>query len=129
MRRLADQATRPAQQAANVERAERFLRDYMTLAREGHTFGNGEVASLLRLIEQDPNASLRELVEAPRPRLFGKKAVTPKSPNQRAYMEARGEGFLAMVRECERVSGRKPAFEVIGGGVKLTMFARADDRA
>lgn len=48
---------------------------------------------------------------------------------QRAYMEARGEGFLAMVRECERVSGRKPAFEVIGGGVKLTMFARADDRA
>ncbi|MGH8589333.1 MAG: ATP-binding protein [Gammaproteobacteria bacterium] len=43
----------------------------------------------------------------------------------RAYMEARGEGFLAMVRECERVSGRSPEFEVIGGGVKLTIFARA----
>ena len=71
-----------------VERAEQFLRDYMTLAKEGHVFGNGEVLSFLKIIEQDPTASLRELVEAPRPKLFGKKAVTPKSPNQRAYLEA-----------------------------------------
>ena len=42
----------------------------------------------------------------------------------RAYMEARGEGFLTMVRECERVTGRRPSLDVIGGGVKLTIFAR-----
>ncbi len=42
----------------------------------------------------------------------------------RAYMEARGEGFLTMVRECERVTGRRPGLEVIGGGVKLTIFAQ-----
>ncbi|MBI4537414.1 MAG: putative DNA binding domain-containing protein [candidate division NC10 bacterium] len=41
----------------------------------------------------------------------------------RAYMEARGEGFLTMVRECERVAGRRPEIRNIGGGVKLTIFA------
>lgn len=72
----------------NVERAERFLRDFNSLTREGHAFGNGEVLSLLNILQQDPSASLRELVEAPRPRLAGKKAVTPKSKNQRTYLEA-----------------------------------------
>ena len=73
---------------AAVERAERFLTDYVTLANEGHELGNGEVQSLLRIVSQDPHASLRELVEAPRPKLFGKKTVTPKGANQRTYMDA-----------------------------------------
>jgi predicted HTH transcriptional regulator len=45
----------------------------------------------------------------------------------RAYMEARGEGFLAMVRECERVAGRRPDITVIGDSVRLTIFARRAD--
>jgi len=73
---------------AAVERAERFLVDYVALTDEGHELGNGEVQSLLRIVGQDPTASLRELVEAPRPKLFGKKTVTPKSANQRTYMDA-----------------------------------------
>jgi predicted HTH transcriptional regulator len=44
----------------------------------------------------------------------------------RSYMEARGEGFLTMVRECERVSGRRPQLDVIGDSVKLTIFASAE---
>jgi len=44
---------------------------------------------------------------------------------QRSYMEARGEGFLAMVRECQKVSGRRPALDVIGDSVRLTIFAAA----
>jgi len=71
-----------------VERAERFLQDYVALVEEGHELGNGEVQSLLRIVGQNPSASLRELVEAPRPKLFGKKTVTPKSANQRAYLDA-----------------------------------------
>jgi len=43
----------------------------------------------------------------------------------RAYMEARGEGFLALVRECERTSGRRPELRVIGDSVRLTIFASA----
>jgi len=71
-----------------VERAEQFLRDYMALVKEGHVFGNGDVLSYLRVIEQDRGATLRGLVESPRPRVTGKKSVTPKSPNQRVYLEA-----------------------------------------
>ncbi len=108
---LQDEALELEGEAAHVERAERFLRDYMTLAREGHAFGNGEVQSLLRLIEQDPNASLRELVEAPRPRLFGKKAVAPKSPNQRTYMEA--------------IEARDMVFAIGPGGTGKTYLAVA----
>jgi hypothetical protein len=41
----------------------------------------------------------------------------------RSYMESRGEGFLALVRESERVSGRRPELDVIGRAVRLTIFA------
>ncbi|MBI4462424.1 MAG: PhoH family protein [Acidobacteria bacterium] len=72
----------------HVEEAERFLRDYVALVREGHPLDNGEVKSLLRMVEQQPGVSLRELVGGARPQLFGKKVVTPKSANQRRYLEA-----------------------------------------
>ena len=41
----------------------------------------------------------------------------------RSYMEGRGEGFLTMVRECERLSSRRPTLEIIGDSVKLTIWA------
>jgi len=41
----------------------------------------------------------------------------------KAYMEMRGEGFLAMVRESERVSGRRPDLAVIGDSVKVTIYS------
>jgi phosphate starvation-inducible PhoH-like protein len=71
-----------------VERAENFLQDYVALVEEGHEFANGRVQSLIKLVARDPEASLRALVEAPQPKRAGKKIVTPKSPNQRTYMEA-----------------------------------------
>jgi phosphate starvation-inducible PhoH-like protein len=98
-------------EAANVERAERFLRDYMTLVKEGHALDNGEVQSVLRILEQDPNASLRAVMEAPRPRLTGKKAVTPKSPNQRVYLDA--------------IEARDMVFAIGPGGTGKTYLAVA----
>lgn len=41
----------------------------------------------------------------------------------RSYMEARGEGFLTLVRESERVSGRRPEIEAAPQSLKLTLFA------
>ena len=41
----------------------------------------------------------------------------------RVYMEGRGEGFLMLVRESEKVAGRRPKFEQIGDSVKLTIYA------
>jgi len=44
---------------------------------------------------------------------------------QRSYMEARGEGFLNLVRLSLRISGRRPEIVVQGQAVRLTIFAAA----
>jgi predicted HTH transcriptional regulator len=50
-----------------------------------------------------------------------------KSPlTNRSYMEGKGTGFLTMIRECVRISGRKPDLEMIGDSVKVTIWADID---
>ncbi len=41
----------------------------------------------------------------------------------RSYMEARGEGFLNLVRDSLRLSGRRPELEQIGEATRLTIYA------
>jgi ATP-dependent DNA helicase RecG len=41
----------------------------------------------------------------------------------RAYMEARGEGFMMLVRESEAVSERRPELRIVGDSVKLIIYA------
>lgn len=51
---------------------------------------NGSVKALLRVAAEDPKTSLRHILEPgqpAQPRHFGKKSITPKSSNQRRYME------------------------------------------
>src|SRR5512135_1354874 len=74
--------------AEDVARAERVFSDYDHLQRNGITFNNGDLGSLLRVVIGDPNASLRGLAEAGKQRSFGKRVVQPKSVNQRRYIEA-----------------------------------------
>ncbi|MHB8189441.1 MAG: hypothetical protein ACYDHP_03230 [Ferrimicrobium sp.] len=45
------------------------------------------------------------------------------SRTARSYMESMGEGFLTIVRESERLSGRRPDLIVQGGSVKLVIYA------
>ena len=40
-----------------------------------------------------------------------------------SFMEARGEGFLNLVRDSLRLSGRRPELEQIGDATKLTIHA------
>lgn len=40
-----------------------------------------------------------------------------------SLMEARGEGFLNLVRDSERLSGRRPKLERIGEAVKLSIYS------
>jgi phosphate starvation-inducible PhoH-like protein len=75
-------------EAANVSRAESILEDYTALVSEGNVFNNGDLNSYLRVVTLDPEVSLRALVESGRQRNFGKKALAPKSVNQRRYLEA-----------------------------------------
>jgi len=74
--------------AADVARAEQVFSDYRHLIRSGFTFSNGDLGSILRIVASDATVSLRTLAEAGRARSFGKRPVTPKSMNQRRYMEA-----------------------------------------
>ncbi len=74
-------------EATQVERAASILEQYNQLVREGHVFNNGEVKSLFRLATQEPDLTLRQVAAPPMPRHFGKKNISPKSPNQRRYME------------------------------------------
>src|SRR6184192_1767166 len=72
----------------DVGRAEQVFTDYDQLQRGGHTFNNGDLNSMLRVLVADPKATLRGLVEAGRQRSFGRRTVQPKSVNQRRYLDA-----------------------------------------
>jgi len=74
--------------ARDVARAEQVFADYDQLQRSGHTFNNGDLNSMLRVLMADPKATLRGLAEAGRQRSFGRRTVQPKSLNQRRYLEA-----------------------------------------
>jgi len=72
----------------NVARAEQVFADYDQLQRSGHTFSNGDLNSMLRVLTADPKATLRGLAEASKQRSFGRRTVQPKSVNQRRYLES-----------------------------------------
>jgi phosphate starvation-inducible PhoH-like protein len=73
---------------ANVRRAQRLVEEYAVLVEGGARFESAEIEGFLRIISQDPEASLRGLAEAGRPRSFGKKSIAPKGLNQRSYIDA-----------------------------------------
>jgi phosphate starvation-inducible PhoH-like protein len=72
----------------DVARAEQVFSDYEQLQRSGHTFNNGDLNSMLRVLVADPKTTLRGLAEAGRQRSFGRRTVQPKSVNQRRYLDA-----------------------------------------
>jgi phosphate starvation-inducible PhoH-like protein len=72
----------------NVNRAQRVVEDYTELTENGAHFDPSEVQALLRIICEDPGSTLKSLVESGRPRTFGKKTISPKSLNQRRYVDA-----------------------------------------
>src|SRR5579872_6196942 len=74
--------------ARDVTRAEQVFSDYDQLQRSGFVFNNGDLGSMLRIVINDANATLRGLAEAGKQRSFGGRTVQPKSINQRRYLEA-----------------------------------------
>ena len=74
--------------AVDVARAEQVFADYEYLLRSGHSFVNGDLGTMIRVLTSDRTATLRGLAEAGKQRSFGKRTVQPKSINQRRYLEA-----------------------------------------
>jgi len=85
---LADETLEIEGAEGNVRRAQHLVQDYAELVGRGARFEGAEVQAYLRIMSEDPEATLRGLVEAGRSRSFGKKTVTPKSLNQRRYVDA-----------------------------------------
>jgi phosphate starvation-inducible PhoH-like protein len=75
-------------ESRDVVRAEQVFADYQYLQRSGFTFNNGDLNSMLRVLVEDPKATLRGLAEAGRQRSLGRRVVQPKTANQRRYLEA-----------------------------------------
>ncbi|MBK5291490.1 MAG: PhoH family protein, partial [Acidobacteriia bacterium] len=71
-----------------VRRAESILQEYTELVQQGQQFGNGDLHGYLRMVAGDAGLTLRGLVESGRQRSFGKKSITPKTVNQRLYLDA-----------------------------------------
>jgi len=72
---------------SDVARVQQVFADYHHLLRNGHTFVNGDLGSMLKVLTSDGSTTLRGLAEAGKQRSFGKKQVTPKNASQRRYME------------------------------------------
>jgi phosphate starvation-inducible PhoH-like protein len=116
-----------------VQRVERLVREYTELVDGGARFAPAEVQSFLRIISEDPHATLKGLNEAGKPRSLGKKSIGPKSMNQQRYLDAierhdmvfgigpsgTGKTYLAIAmavdallsREVSRIILARPAVE------------------
>ena len=74
-----------------VARAEQIFNDFEYLRKSGHTFHNGDLGNILRVMMADKNSTLRSLAESAKSRAQGsKRLVQPKSANQRKYLEMIG---------------------------------------
>ncbi len=74
--------------ADQVARAEHVLEQLAGLLRSGYRFARGDVKTAAQLITQDPDVVLTDYFLKPAPRTAGRRQVSPKSVNQRRYLEA-----------------------------------------
>lgn len=72
----------------NVARAQRLVEEYVELVDSGVRIDGAELQAFLKILAQDPTVTLKGLAEAGRPRTLGKKTISPKSLNQRLYVDA-----------------------------------------
>src|SRR6266498_4031430 len=88
--------------AEEVARVEQVFDDFDYLRQHGQQVFNGELSSMLRVLVADPSVTLRQLADAGKQRSVGsKRAVQPKSINQRQYLEA--------IEQSDMVFGIGPA--------------------
>ncbi len=73
---------------ARVNRVRSFVEEYSELMERGARIDQSDVQAFLRILSEDPEATLKGLAEAGRPRSLGKKTISPKSLNQRRYVDA-----------------------------------------
>jgi phosphate starvation-inducible protein PhoH and related proteins len=75
-------------EAAQVERAGKIVSEYNQRVREGRVPTSQEVKALLRVAADEPAGKLHGAFSPARSRHVGRKSITPRSANQRSYIEA-----------------------------------------
>ena len=74
---------------AAVTRVERIFKDFEALRKQGVHPHNGELNGMLKLVVADPATTLKSIADSGKQRSAGvKRTVTPRSVNQRKYVEA-----------------------------------------
>src|SRR2546427_1233937 len=73
---------------ANINALEKILIDFSALADKGHSITNGDLQSAFKQIAEDAALSLHDFFPKMQLLTSGKRQVTPKSLNQRRYIEA-----------------------------------------
>ena len=96
---------------ADVASLETILVDFSALVDKGHAIANGDLKSAFKQIAADAALSLHDFFPKMQLLTTGKRQVTPKSPNQRRYVEA--------IRNSDIVFGIGP------GGTGKTFLAVA----
>ena len=71
-----------------VEIIERLILDYHQVRREGVNFSNGDFKSIINIISEDSSLRLRDCFPSAKTRFCGRKAVSPRSLNQRRYLDS-----------------------------------------
>ena len=71
-----------------VDLVERLIADYVQLRSEGIRLSNSDLKSVIRIISEDQTQSLRGVVSTAKPLVVGKRTLTPKTLNQKLYLDA-----------------------------------------
>jgi phosphate starvation-inducible PhoH-like protein len=73
---------------SNINALEKILIDFSSLVDKGHSISNGDLQSAFKQIAEDAALSLHDFFPKMQLLTQGKRQVTPKSLNQRRYIEA-----------------------------------------
>ena len=85
---LAGEALEIEGESAAVASAQRFVEEFVELSRRGKTPSEGEVQSFLRVLAENPKASLADFYVPRGTSTLANRSIMPKSMNQRRYLSA-----------------------------------------
>ncbi len=72
----------------HVSLVEQLIEDYSQFRAEGVKLSGDDLKSIIRIVAEDNSITMRQVVTAPRQFQVGKRNVSPKTLNQKLYMEA-----------------------------------------
>lgn len=72
----------------DVQIIERMMLDFNQMREEGINFNNGDFKSVIKIISEDFNIRLRDLMLIPKMHQSGRKQIRPRSLNQYLYLQS-----------------------------------------